>query len=347
MAQFQKLPFGKYTSFFYLLMIVAVMEFIGLAGVLGHLSQAAAAEEPADAAVPVQSESKALLPVEKPKPEGELSGQEILAQNQIIAHGLGSVDGSNILNCREGFENMYRQGVRVFEADIRLTRDGKLVLRHDWRSGWQEGISEASVPSLKEFLAEPVLGKYTPMSFRDLLFLMKEYQDICIITDTKYVDAEIVRMQFDAMLSDAADLGLTYLLDRFAVQFYNPTMLQTVDSIHHFSSYIYTLYQEKFDRTEDGFRELAAFCAEEENVLGITISEDLWDPAYGEIASGFGLKVFTHTVNDPEKARSLLEDGISSIYTDSLTPALLVPDENAPAPASAGTTTEGDSSLWN
>ena len=29
------------------------------------------------------------------------------------------------------------------------------------------------------------------MSFRDLLLLMEEYPDICIITDTKFTDAEV------------------------------------------------------------------------------------------------------------------------------------------------------------
>ncbi len=333
MAQFRKMPFGKYTTIFYFLIALVLIEFISLAGVLAVSRPAeipaADIHEPKNA-VPVETETSALLPAEKQKPEGEQTGPEILAQNQIIAHGLGAIDGIGVLNCREGFESMYRQGVRVFEIDLRFTKDARLVLRHDWRPSWQEGVSEHSIPTLKEFLAEPILGKYTPLSFRDLLFLMAEHQDICIITDTKFTESDIVQIQFDAMVSEAADLGLTYLLDRFVVQFYNTSMYQSVDSVHHFSGYIYTLYQEKFDGTEDGFREFAAFCAEQKNVTGITISAEIWNSAYAGIAEEYGIKVFAHTINDPEQARSLFADGISAVYTDSLTPALLISDETEP-----------------
>ena len=77
-----------------------------------------------------------------------------------------------MLNCLEGFQAMYAQGVRVFEADLRMTSDQKVVLRHDWRKGWQRGIRETSIPTLEEFLNAPILGKYTPLSFQDLLLLM-------------------------------------------------------------------------------------------------------------------------------------------------------------------------------
>ena len=109
-----------------------------------------------------------------------LSAADILAGTRVIAHGMGAVDeiwteGSAPLNCLEGFLERYEAGVRVFEADLRLTRDGKVVLRHDWwPADWQEGINGASVPTREEFLSKPIFGVYTPLSFRDLLLLLKE-----------------------------------------------------------------------------------------------------------------------------------------------------------------------------
>ena len=67
--------------------------------------------------------------------------------------------------------------------------------------------------TLEEVLSKPILGKYTPLSFRDLLLLMAQYPDICVITDTKFMDAEPVTAQFTAMLDDARKLGMTYLFD--------------------------------------------------------------------------------------------------------------------------------------
>ena len=69
---------------------------------------------------------------EKRPPEDALSATDILANTNLIAHGMGAVDGLNTLNCLEGFLTQYKAGVRVFEADLRLSRDCKVVLRDDW-----------------------------------------------------------------------------------------------------------------------------------------------------------------------------------------------------------------------
>lgn len=341
--------FGKYTSLIRLLLFVAVFEFIGLVGVLildGQSSAQAAVwrQEPVEETPPSEETMPEWLEpvpekiVEKQKPEGELTGPEILAQTNIVSHGFGAVDEKTVLNCREGFEAMYAQGVRAFEVDLRMTSDQKVVLRHDWRAGWQEGIRETSIPTLEEFLNTPILDKYTPMSFQDLLLLMEEYPDICIITDTKFTEAEIVRMQFEAMAQDAAELGLSYLLDRFVVQIYNPLMFSVADGVHHFQGYIYTFYQGGFAGTPDAFREEAVYCSTENHMIGITMGEQQWDPAYAGIAQEYGLAVYTHTVNDLEQARTLLESGVSGVYTDFLTPASLDPDAAAEEEDSGGDT---------
>ena len=304
---------------------------------------------------------------EKEPPEDALSAPDILADASLIAHGMGAVaapeDGAadsgdpdggasgdetadaltdangrelvTVLNCLEGFQAQYAAGVRVFEADLRLTSDMEVVLRHDWRAGWQEGVSETSIPTLEEFLETPVLGEYTPLSFQDLLLLMEEYPDVCIITDTKFTEAEVVTAQFTAMLSDAKELGLTYLFDRFVIQVYDELMFKVVDGLHHFPHYIYTLYATGFAGTEDAFREAASFCADN-GFLGLTLWDYWWREAYAPIARELGVAVYVHTVNDAQDARELLDQGVSGIYTDTLTPA----DLTAEASTSGGETPE-------
>ena len=304
---------------------------------------------------------------EKEPPEDALSAPDILADASLIAHGMGAVaapeDGAadsaaasgdpdggasgdetadaltdangrelvTVLNCLEGFQAQYAAGVRVFEADLRLTSDMEVVLRHDWRAGWQEGVSETSIPTLEEFLETPVLGEYTPLSFQDLLLLMEEYPDVCIITDTKFTEAEV----FTAMLSDAKELGLTYLFDRFVIQVYDELMFKVVDGLHHFPHYIYTLYATGFAGTEDAFREAASFCVDN-GFLGLTLWDYWWRETYAPIARELGVAVYVHTVNDAQEARELLDQGVSGIYTDTLTPA----DLTAEASTSGGETPE-------
>ncbi len=261
---------------------------------------------------------------EKGPPEGALSAVDILDSTQIIAHGMGAIGELTTPNCLEAFEAQYAAGIRVFEVDLRLTRDGEVVLRHDWwHADWQRGISWANIPTRDKFVSEPILGQYTPLSFRDLLLLMEEYPDICIITDTKFTDSDVFFIQFDAMMRDARELGLTYLFDRIVIQIYSSNMLSALNNIYRFPHYSYTLYAEGFSRTDAAFREKAAFCAKW-GIEGITMWDSWWKPSFAAIAQEYGIKVYTHTVNDQGQARAFLEEGVSGIYTDSLTPGDLV-----------------------
>lgn len=253
-------------------------------------------------------------------PAGERDAAEILGEQVVICHALGELDGKKTLNCLEGFLESYKAGVRVFEADFRLTSDDQVVLRHDWKAGLQEGISGKYIPTLEEFLSTPILGTYTPLSFRDLLKLMEAYPDICVITDTKFTDEELIHKQFRAMVRDAQALGLSYLFDRMEVQVYSERHFVIVNSIHPFKHYIYTLYQDSFEGTEKDFRKRVAFAAEN-GIEAITIKVKEWNPEWISAADESGIKVYVHTVNDPDQAARLLEQGVSAVYSDSLLPS--------------------------
>lgn len=260
---------------------------------------------------------------QKEAPADALSAPEILSGAKVVAHGMGTADNVPMLNCLESFAESYEKGIRVFEADLRMTSDGHVILRHDWRAELQDGISETSIPTLAEFLAKPINGQYTPLSFRDLLALMEQYPDICIITDTKFVNEEEVTRQFRAMLRDAYETGLTYLFDRMVIQVYTPMMFRVVDSLYSFPHYIFTLYYTGFACTQSDFREKAEFC-KENGIMGITLWDYWWSEDYTPIAQENGICVYAHTVNDAEWAQRLLSSGISAVYSDSLCPSDLV-----------------------
>lgn len=252
---------------------------------------------------------------EKEKPAGELSASAILAKEKVIAHGLGAIGDLTTPNCLEAFQESYAKGVRVFEADLRLTRDGKVILRHDYGTDWTQ------IPTREDFLEEKVKGLYTPLSFQDLLLLMEQYPDICVITDSKFTDSDVFYIQFDAMLADAHELGLTYLFDRMFIQIYSANMKTALDNIYPFPHYIYTLYQDTkpFKGTEEDFRSRASFC-QERGISGITMDYYWWKPEFAAIADEYGINVYVHTVNDLDYAKKLSGDGVNAIYTDYLVP---------------------------
>ena len=268
-------------------------------------------------------------------PVGAPSAQEVLAGTSVISHGMGMIDGVTTLNCLESFLAQYEKGVRVFEVDLRLTSDQQVVLRHDWRAFWQEGVSETSIPTLEEFRAKALLEKYTALSFRDLLLLMVEYPDICVVTDSKFTDAEIVTLQFEAMLRDARELGLESLFDRIVVQVYSELMFKVVDNLGDFPHYIYTLYNTGFNQSVESFEEIAAFCSEN-GIGGVTMWSYWWKEAFAPIAQQHGLSIYVHTVNDREQARALIESGVSGIYTDEIIPEDLEPEKKPELPERKG-----------
>ena len=260
------------------------------------------------------------IPPERVKPVGERSAPEILADSTLILHALGSTEGVEGLNCLEGFLEHYNAGARVFEVDLRMTSDGYAVLRHDWLSGIQEGIDQLHIPTLEQFLATPINGKYTPLSFHDLLLLMEQYPDICIVTDTKLLDTEAVTQQFQSMTLEARKLGMSYLFDRMIVQIYSPEHFTVVDGVYHFPHYIYTLYQDYFGRNEESFRNKVVFC-ENNGIMGLTLDVEVWVPDYVLISNWHGVNVYAHTINTAEETHKLLHTGIKAVYTDFLNPS--------------------------
>lgn len=253
------------------------------------------------------------------------SEPEILSCTDVIAHAMGELDGYIYLNCLESFEAMYEQGTRVFEVDFAFTADGNIVLSHDW-ARWatilQEGLGDYEVPTTEEFLSKPILGAYTPLTLRDLLLLMDQYPDICIITDSKYTDAQTALTQFRIMADEAEALNLPDVFDRIIIQVYNPTMLEALDRTFHFPHYIFTLYNTNFDGSDKMLRDFAEYSAAH-RVMGITMWDYLWNPSLQSIAEEYGLSIYVHTVNDLDQGRRFLAAGVSAIYTDSLTDSIL------------------------
>lgn len=240
----------------------------------------------------------------------------------LVAHAVGSVDEYVCVPSLESFLDNYRRGYRVFECDLIETADGHLVLRHDWSPGMQAGIDSGHVPTLAEFRASPLYGRYTPLSFADLLDLMETYPDVYIITDSKGTQGSLVQKEFLAILSEAEARGQERLLERFIVQLYSPEMYDIVRRVYPFQHYILTLYQTDFTGDPAEFEAYARACS----TLGIhyiTMWHYLYDEAFLPIMERYHIQVYVHTVNDSAAAASLLRRGVSGVYSDRIDPAAL------------------------
>jgi len=255
---------------------------------------------------------------------GAVSGGLIPAWDSypLVAHAVGPADEYVCVPSLEAFRDNYRRGYRVFECDLTLTADGALVLRHDWEAGMQEGIGPEHIPTLEQFRAAPLYGRYTPLAFSDLLDLLETYPDVYIITDSKGTQAELIQKEFLALRTEAENRDALPLLQRFIVQLYSPEMYELVNDIYAFPHYILTLYQTDFDGDPEQFASYAKACS----LLGIhniTMWYYLYDEAFLPIMERYKIHVYVHTVNDGAEAAALLRRGVSGVYSDRIDPAAL------------------------
>lgn len=242
--------------------------------------------------------------------------------DSLIAHACGGIGDMTYTNSLDALESSYEAGTRTIEVDFAVTADDKLVC---WRYGWYKKVSDEyekdAVLTEEEFMNSQTFNSLTPMSLETLFELMKEREDMWIITDTKEDERENVQKQFRILLETAEATDSTDVLDRFVVQLYNYEMYDAVEEIYSFPTYILTLYQlGEFDEAQ--FTEYCRFC-KEKGIGSITMWYYWATPEVMEIAERYGIDVYVHTVNDMDLVEELQAIGVKGFYTDYVVPEMM------------------------
>lgn len=234
----------------------------------------------------------------------------------LIGHSFGNVEGHSYTGCLEAFQERYELGIRTFEVDFSTASDGKLVLCHDWEMEFLEGIDMEHIPTSEEFRKAKIYGKYTPLTFTDLLHLMADYPDIWIVTDSKATEQEEVRVEFEEMRKEAEAEGMTDLLNRFIVQIYYEAMYDTVNAVYPFPNYIFTLYM-RWDTDLEDFENICRWCVTHD-IKNITMWNYLYNEKIRSAADRYGLDIFVHTENNAMAGANYLKSGVKGLYTDEI-----------------------------
>ena len=238
----------------------------------------------------------------------------------MISHAMGGIGGTNYSNCLEAFNENYAEGHRVFEVDIELTSDGRMVLWHDWKRAFCSRYKAGVQPSFAQFMGSKIYDRYTPMSIENLLMIMHDHPDIRVITDSKYAATADVKKQFKALVKTAAKLGVEEVLDQFIVEIYNQSMYRTIESIHHFNDYVFTLYKlYKKAPSKDQLKTVARFCAEND-VFMIAMYARWWKPAYMDVLDAYDIDAGLYTTNSASEALTFFDQGVTALFTDFLPP---------------------------
>ena len=240
--------------------------------------------------------------------------------NRLIAHAFGEVDNKIETNSKEAFINAWENGFRVVEGDFTYTSDGVLVLRHDFEKDGSYARLEIKtdqdkVMDSQTYLNTPIIFTQTPMRAVDLMYLMVEYPDMYLVTDTKDTDQATVQRQFRDIVSIAKNIGHPEVLDRIIPQLYNKEMIKWIKAIHPFENWIFTLYL----YNNPDYDDIANYC-KANGIQTVTLHVDRATKENVNKLKAKGLKVYAHTTNRYLTMKTLLNVGVDGIYTDRIKP---------------------------
>lgn len=253
------------------------------------------------------------------KPQ-DLDPKEGFTAHQLVAHAMGGIDGLTYSNTYEAFVANYEKGIRVFEADLLLSKDDKLIARHEWGESFsvmlgQEEMMDAGagggVWTYEEFKNAKVMGLYEPLSWEDILELLQQYPDMYLVTDTKQIEPEEIDRIFTE-ITETAERRNPELLKRIVPQIYYQSMWDDIEAIHPFESVIFTLYQ-----TYDSDESVVAF-AKEKGIAAITMSATRANASLVASLNELGIPSYVHTINDRDQVLKFKRMGVYGFYTDFL-----------------------------
>lgn len=246
---------------------------------------------------------------------------------RVIAHALGGIDEYDYTNSYEALTNNYNLGTRVFEIDLGITSDGTIVLIHEWNQyheefelGVHSGWSEEDLSTFKE---NKIFGKYTTMTFVELLYIMSAIPDFYIVIDSKTFEEENTRTFYEKIIKTVEKVDAD-LFARLIPQAYSPDVYRTIKNTEKFNDIILTLYH--YYATSDGYK-IYNFVKEEKikNVVlhmndhwAEKVIRDIRDYAlYDEEWNYENINIYIHTINDKIIAKEIVEiENFYGIYSD-------------------------------
>lgn len=233
----------------------------------------------------------------------------------LIAHALGGIDGVIYTNSKEAFLLNYELGKRWFEVDMHLTKDNDLVCFHN-NHEQKIGLVDKKVNQIttKAFLSHKYQGKYTLLTFEQLLELIKDKKDVFIITDTKGWS----RTKMDALLwhIDKVDSAL---ISRIIPQIYFPEDMTLIEETENkrgkFASLIFTLYATTMPDN------LVVCFIRNTKIPIVTMPTNRVNDTFIKNLHEVNSYLFTHTINSKEEIEQYKKQGIDGFYTDFYVPS--------------------------
>jgi glycerophosphoryl diester phosphodiesterase len=239
---------------------------------------------------------------------------------QVIAHRGGAKESTE--NTIASFERALRVGAEGIETDLRLTRDGVVVLYHDDRFGRVEGLAPAqrTRPVAEMTFAELSAQTLVPVGEDTGGRRVPTLQELLGAVKTGWLNIELKRgPRFDELVDKTVSILRDFShLDRVVLE---PPDLKTAERL-----------RDKFGprlklQINPSFEGSAQFDKTLKRVLkfkphSISVSHERLSRQVVDSAHRAGVEVWVYTVDSPETAQAMRLMGADAIKTDR--PSMLI-----------------------
>ncbi|MFD1363698.1 phosphatidylinositol-specific phospholipase C/glycerophosphodiester phosphodiesterase family protein [Lentibacillus salinarum] len=234
-------------------------------------------------------------------------------KHHLIAHAAGGIEGNKYTNSKEAFLNSYENGYKLFEIDLSLTSDKRLVARHGWDKPFGQSFFRPSkVPEFNEFMNDPYYNKYTPMNFKMILDLLKEYPDIYVILDGKVKSPEDTKKLYEKVNDAVKDLDQS-ITNRIIPQMFYKEDVEIIRQ-YGFHDLLYVVGRE--DYTPES---LVEFCMSND-INAVSLSKNRTNKSMIDKLSKHNIKIYMYTLNKKNTMKKYFEQGVNGFFTDFVTP---------------------------
>lgn len=239
---------------------------------------------------------------------------------KIIAHRGGALETTE--NTIAAFQRAGRIGAQGIETDIRLTRDGVVVVYHDERQGRVEGgavdqtsplISDLTYAQLTQKTLKPVGDDHGGRHVPTLNDLLREVKTGLLNIELKRCD------RFDELVDKTIEIiRQSPAINRVVLE---PPDVATATKLRNaFGSSLKLHINPGYDSSQAYDASVKNVLAFKPHSLSVSYKKVSWEIV--DLAHKAGVEVWVWTVDSPEIAKAMALLGVDAIKTDSPTKML-------------------------
>ena len=170
---------------------------------------------------------------------------KVINDNNYMLMGLGKINNDIHTNSIDALE--FNKDENIFEVDLALTSDKKLVLADGWNltdykknigikyyNDLKESVLDTVTPDYKTFMDFKIQYKYTASDFDDLVKFMKKNKDVYVCLDLGFSEPKAL----EDMLKIIVKKSNKDLLNRFIIYIYNDEMLNVTSKYNDINEFI-------------------------------------------------------------------------------------------------------------